>query len=313
MFAFLTRRVAGGIILVFAISFLTFGLIYSGGTDIARSILGPEADQVQVAAKAAELGLDQPFMVQYWNWLSSALTGSLGKSWFSPELVTGAISSRFMVTFSIVLVTVIIVAILSVVFGVVAAVRGGWVDRAIQIISVVGIALPNFWIALVLVRLFAINDPVFPATGFVQPSVSLSGWAYTIVLPVIALTIGGIAASAQQIRSAVVDVMRQDYIRTLKSRGLSPQSVLFKHALRNASPPALTVLSLQFIGMMGGAVVIEKVFALPGLGMLALNATLRGDIPIIMGVVMTMAVIVVVVNLLIDLANGWANPKARLS
>jgi peptide/nickel transport system permease protein len=241
------------------------------------------------------------------------VTGNLGTSWFSTETVASAVGDRFSVTFSVVSVSIVIVAIISIVLGVVAAVRRGWVDRLVQVLSVVGVALPNFWIAMVLVVVFAIGLKVLPATGYTKPTTDLGAWAISIVLPVTALVIGGIAAASQQIRSAYIDVLRQDYVRTLRARGLPVGSVLGRHGLKNAIPPALTVLSLQFIGMMGGAVVIEKVFALPGLGMLAVNSTLRGDIPMVMGVVMTMAALVVIVNLLIDLAAGWANPKARVA
>ncbi|QHK22106.1 ABC transporter permease subunit [Pseudarthrobacter psychrotolerans] len=312
MLTFLFRRAVTGVILIVAISIVTFVLIYASGGDIARHILGGDADQAQVDAKARELGLDQPIMNQYFAWFGKMASGDFGRSWFTSESVTAAVSSRLSVTLSIVVVALIVVAIMSVILGVTAAVRRGWVDRVVQIVSVLGVALPNFWLALMLVVILAINIPVFPATGYVAPATSVTGWMLSITLPVIAITVGGVAGAAQQIRGSVIDVMRQDYVRTLRSRGLSRSSVLFKHVLRNAAPAALTVLSLQFIGMIGGAVVIEKVFALPGLGLLALNATLRGDIPIVMAVVMTMAAVVVIVNLTIDLVNGWASPKARV-
>ena len=313
MLSFLIRRVLAGVVLVLAISFVSFALMYAGGADIARSILGPEADNEQVAAKAAQLGLDQPLLSQYGSWFLSMIGGDFGHSYFTSESVTDAVISRLGVTLSIVVVSLIVVAVVSIVLGVVAAIRRGWVDRLVQIISVVGVALPNFWVALVLVVLFAITIPMFPATGFVQPSASLSGWALSIVLPVAAIAIGGVAGAAQQIRGSVIDVNRQDFVRTLRARGLPENRIVVHHILRNSLGPAMTVLSLQFIGMIGGSVVIEKVFAIPGLGILALNATLRGDIPIVMAVVMTMAVIVVLVNLIIDLVNGWASPKVRVS
>ncbi|WGD37324.1 ABC transporter permease [Lysinibacter sp. HNR] len=313
MIAFILKRLGAGVILLVVISFITFCLVHLGGANIARNVLGPEADAQQVAAKATELGLDQPLLTQYIEWVSGVLRGNLGTSWFSPESVSSALLSRASVTLSLVTISIVIVATFSVAFGVIAAVRRGWVDRVVQIVSVVGAALPNFWIAMVLVVLFAVGLRILPATGYVTPAASVGGWLASLVLPVTALVIGGIAAAAQQTRGAVIDVLSQDYIRTLRSRGLSTRSVLLKHTLKNAAPPTLTILSLQFIGMIGGAVVIEKVFALPGLGLLAVNAALRSDVPIIMGVVMMLAVIVIVVNLLIDVAAGWANPKVRVS
>lgn len=312
MLIFLLRRLFAGIVLVVAISLVAFALMRIGGTDVARSILGPEATQAQAQAKAAELGLDQPLLAQYASWFTRVITGDFGRSWFTSESVSDAVVSRLGVTLSIVVVSLIAVALISVALGVTAAIRRGWVDKVVQIISVIGVALPNFWVALVLVLTLAIALPLFPATGFVQPRESVGGWLLSITLPVIAITIGGIAGAAQQIRGSVIDVSRQDFVRTLRSRGLPEYRIITSHILRNSLGPAMTVLSLQFIGMIGGSVVIEKVFAIPGLGMLALNATLRGDIPIVMAVVMTMAVVVVVVNLLIDLVNGWASPKVRV-
>ncbi len=313
MALFVLKRIGSGFVLLLAISFITFAMVYAGGANIAYRILGPEASPEQVAAKAAELGLDQPLIVQYLTWLQGAVAGDLGRSWFSPETVASAISGRLSVTLSVVTISIIVVSVLSVILGIVAAIRRGWLDNFLQVLSVIGLALPNFWLALVLIVVFSLWLGVLPATGYVPPARGIGPWLVTLVLPVTAIAIGGVAAAAQQIRSAYIDVMRQDFIRTLRTRGLPERSVLFTHALKNASGPALTILSLQFIGMIGGAVVIEKVFALPGLGLLAVNATLRGDIPIIMGVVLTMSVIVVVVNLFIDLANGWTNPKARVA
>ena len=313
MIEYLTRRIASTLLLMVAITAVAYGLIYSGGADVSRSILGELATDAQVAAKNAELGLDQPLPVQYGNWLAGALQGDLGRSWFSAERVSDAIATRLGVTLSVVTVAILLCTVISVSLGVFAAVKRGWWDKAVQVISVVGEALPNFWVGLLLVATFSISLRLFPATGFIPFSRSPAGWLSTVTLPVTALVIGAIAPAAAQVRGAVIDVMNRDYIRTLRARGLPEHRVIFGHALRNAASVAVTVLSLQLIGMIGGAVMDEKVFALPGMGTLAIDATVRGDIPVIMGVLITMALIVVVVNLLVDLANAWINPKARLT
>lgn len=313
MVGFIVRKFASALLLLLAITAVAYALIYSGGADVSRSILGELATDAQVAAKNVELGLDQPLLVQYGNWLAGALRGDLGRSWFNAERVADAIGSRLGVTLSIVSVAIIICTLISVALGAFAAIKRGWWDRAVQMISVVGEALPNFWVGLILVATFAISIRMFPATGFVPLNRSPIGWAATITLPVVALVIGGVASAAAQVRGALIDVLNRDYIRTLRARGLPENRVIFRHALRNAAPAAITVLSLQFIGMIGGAVMIEKVFALPGMGSLAIEATVRGDIPVIMGILITMALIVVTVNLLVDLANAWINPKARLA
>ncbi|TCC44309.1 ABC transporter permease [Kribbella capetownensis] len=312
MIGFVGRRLMACAVLVVMIAVVTFLLAFSATGNVARNLLGENATADQLAAKNAELGLDQPLLAQLGSWAGHALRGDLGISWFTNEPVSQAIANRLPVTLSMVVLAVACTALISVCLGVAAAVRGGWLDRSIQVLSVLGFALPNFWVALVLVVFFSVSLGVLPATGYVRLSESPGGWASALVLPVASLVIGSTASAAQQVRGAVIDVLRQDFVRTLRARGLSPRSVLFRHALRNAASPALTVLSLQFIALLGGAVVIEKVFAIPGLGTLTINAALQGDVPVLMGVVVTLVVLVVIVNLAIDVVSGWVNPKVRV-
>ncbi|MGV8880918.1 MAG: ABC transporter permease [Rhodoglobus sp.] len=313
MIRFILRRLVSGVILIFVISVVAFSLLYIGSGDIARRILGQNATQEIVDRKAAELGLNRPLYEQYWDWLTSAVQGDFGRSWFSGQLVTQGVSSRLAVTLSIVIGATLIAAIISVVIGVLAATRRGWIDRGLQFTSVLGFAIPGFLIALGLVLVFSINLKWFKATGYIPITTSFSGWMSSVTLPVIALAIGTIAAVAQQVRGSVIDALERDYVRTLRSRGLGMGRVVAKHVLRNAGGPALAVLAVQFVGLLGGAVIIEQIFALPGLGQLAVQATVSSDIPIVMGLVIVTASIVVIVNLLIDLAQAALNPKVRLS
>ena len=299
--------------MVFVVSTLAFLLMSATGGDAARNILGVTATTAQVQAKAHELGLDQPVLVRYGAWLSSALHGDLGVSWFSNQPVTTLLGARLPVTLSLVVAATVVTAIVSVALGMTAAIRRGWLDRFLQVFAVIGFALPNFWVALLLVTTFAITLRLLPATGFVAFSDSPGMWLAGLVLPVAALALGTIASTAQQVRGATIDVLRQDFVRTLHSRGISTVSLLLRHVLRNAAPPALTVLSLQFVGLLSGAIIIEKIFALPGIGSMAVLATTQGDLPSVLGVVVVTVVIVVIVNLVIDLLNGWLNPKARVS
>jgi len=310
---FLARRVASGVAMLFVITMLAYGLIYLAGTDIARTLLGQNASAQAVTLKAHQLGLDQPLASRYWNWLMSALHGNLGTSWFSGVPVTQLLAARLGVTLSLVVISVAISAVIATAVGVWAAVRRGWVDRTLQVVSLVGAAIPNYLVALVLVLVFAINLRWFAPTGYTRPQDSLSGWVAAITLPVIALAIGAVAGVAQQVRGSMIDGLRQDYVRTLRSRGLSERRVVLKHVLRNAGGPALSVLALLFVGLLGGVVIIEQMFAIPGLGSLSVSSTTQGDIPVIMGVVVVVAIIVLLVNLVIDIALGWLNPKARVS
>ena len=312
MFRFVLRRLASGVVLVGVLSTVTFFLLYLSGGNIARRILGQQATQDTVQQKTHELGLDRPLLTQFTDWLSHALRGDLGESWFSGQKVTDAMTSRLPVTLSLVIGATLITAVVAVILGITAATRGGWVDRLVQFLSVLGFAIPGFLVAVALVTLFAIKLHLFKPTGYVQFSVSPSQWLSSITLPVIALSLASIAGVAAQIRGSVLDALRQDYVRTLRSRGLSERRVVYKHVLRNAAGPALSVLALQFVGLLGGAVIVEYIFAIPGLGQVAVEAPGKGDIPLVMGLVLFTAVIVVVLNLAVDLLQGWLNPKVRI-
>ena len=313
MLTFIACRLASGVILLITISVVAFLLLYAGGGDIARRLLGEDASPATVAQKAHELGLDQPLIVQFGTWLSGAVRGDFGTSWFTSQPVSDAILSRLSVTLSLVFGATLLIAVVSVVLGVLAATRGGIVDTIVQVLSLIGTAIPGFLIALGLVLVFAINLGWFKPTGYVQFADSPAGWLGSITLPVIALSLGGIAGVTQQIRGSMLDSLRQDYVRTLRSRGISPRSVILKHVLRNAAGPALAVLGVHFVGLLGGAVIIEQMFAIPGMGQVAVTATSQGDIPLVMGLVLATAVLVVLLNLVVDLAQGWLNPKVRLS
>lgn len=313
MLVFITKRVLLGVSLILATTALTFFMVYGDPRDIALNMLGENATDAQVTQRVQDMGLDQPLLSQFLTWLSGAVSGDLGTSYFTSEPVLNLLLTRLPVTLSIVIVGITVTAVLSVVLGMTAAVRRGWVDRILQVVSVAGLATPNFWLGVMLALAFAIYLPIFPATGFVTFSDSPTGWLLTLALPVTAMAVSGMAAATQQVRGAMIDVLEADFVRTLRSRGLPERSVLLKHCLKNAASPALTVLSLQFISMLSGAIVIEKVFALPGLGTLAVNATIQGDIPVILGVITIIVVLVVLINLVIDVANGYVNPKVRLS
>lgn len=313
MVRFALRRLIVGIALILAITTLAYMLLYISGGNIARTILGPTATQETVDLKAHQLGLDQPLLSSYLNWLSNAVQGDFGRSWFTQQPVMDAITSRLSVTLSLVFGTVILSAIIAVVLGVWAARKRGVADRVIQVTSILGFAIPNFLIAILLVNVFALSLGWFHPTGYTKIDDSVTGWLATITLPVLALSVGAVAAVAQQVRGSVIDAMRQDWVRTLRSRGIPEGRVIYKHVLRNAGGPALAVLALQFVGLLGGAVIVEQMFAIPGLGQVSVLATSQGDIPLVMGLVVAIGIVVVIVNLIIDVAQGLLNPKVRLS
>jgi len=313
MITFILKRLGSGLVTLFAVSILTFSLLYVSSGSIARNILGDQATPEQLAVKEAELGLDQPIITRYFSWLTGALGGDLGTSWFTSEPVANALATRIPVTMTMVFSAMILIAIVATLIGVAAAVKRGWVDRVVQIGAIIGDSIPGFVIGIILVTILAIQLGLFPATSTISPGVGAEAWLLSLTLPVIALLINGVTGGAQQIRSAVIKQLERDYVRTLRSRGIGEREVLFRHVLRSAAPAGLTVLSLQLIGMLGGVVIIEQIFALPGMGPLAVAATGQSDQPVVMGVVMYTVAVVIVVNLIVDLLNGWLNPKVRAS
>lgn len=312
MATFLVKRLISGVLLLLAISSLAFFLVYASSTNIAVNILGEGATPDQIKQKTHELGLDQPIVSRFFNWLQHAIQGNFGNSWANNDSVVSEIMRRLPVTLSLVLIAVAIAAALATTLGVLAAIKGGVIDRAVQLLAVAGFAIPGFIIAIILVTFLAVKSHIFPATGWVAFSDNPANWAKSITLPIISLVVATMTSSAQQIRSAVKSVLERDFIRTLTSRGISRREIIIKHVLRAAAPAGLTVLSLQFVGMLGGTVIVEKIFALPGMGDLVVNATASGDTPLVMGIVVYTVIIVIVVNLFVDLINGWLNPKVRV-
>ncbi|WP_084079545.1 ABC transporter permease [Demequina sp. NBRC 110057] len=311
MLLFTLRRVLFGIVLFVIVSFTTMWLLSFSFDSIIGSKLGAAANVDSIAAMKADLGLDRPVPVLYVEWLNNLVHGDLGSSFFTGQPVIEALPSRLAVTLSIVGPALIISAIVAIVLGTLAATRGGAVDKAAQGLMLTGYLIPNLLIAIVLVVVFAVNLQWLPATGYTPLSEDPGKWLQSITLPVIAMAFGGAANMANQVRGTMIDELRKDYIRTLRTRGVPMRAIIIRHALRNAAGPALTVFGLTFITLFGAALFIEQVFALPGFGTYSFNVALQGDFPVLMGLTAWGVGLTIGVNLLIDVANGWLNPKAR--
>jgi peptide/nickel transport system permease protein len=310
------RWAASSAALLFTVTVLTFLLSALAPGDAAKAILYGQTTSytpAQYQQLRHELGIDQPLPLQYWHWLDHLLHGSLGTDLFSGQPITQALNERLGASLSIIVGTVILSAVLGVGFGVASAVRGGILGKLLDFVSLLGLAMPNFWLALVLVEVFAVQYRLFPAVGYVSFTVGPLQWARSLVLPVIALSIGASAFIARQTRDAMADVLTRDFVIALRARGLPLRSVVLKHALRNAAIPVVTLLGLLFVSLLGGTVLIEAVFAIPGLGQQAVTATTMHDLPMIEGVAFYFTVVVITVNLLVDLSYGWLNPKVRAS
>jgi peptide/nickel transport system permease protein len=308
----IAHRVAMSIPLLLIVSLIVFALEALVPGDAARTILGENATDQSLAALRGQLGLDDPWTVRYGHWLLGAVHGDLGTSIISGVDVMSSLNTRLGVTLSLLVPSMLLSAVAGIALGFASAVRGGALGRFIDVVSLLGFALPSFWIALILVAFFAVRLDLLPATGYQELTDSPVGWLRSITLPVLALSLHGITAVAKQTRDCVMDVLETDYVKFLRANGVSERSVRYRHVLRNAAIPVVTSLGLISIGMLSGAVFVENVFVLPGLGSLATQATLDHDVPVILGVGVFFTLSVIVVNLLIDFAYGLLNPKVRV-
>ncbi len=274
-------------------------------------MLGLGAPQAAIDEFNARLGLDRPLIVRYFDWLAGALHGDLGVSYTTSQPVQSILAPRLGVSLSLIIGALIVFAIVGLILGILSATGGRIVGMTVDAVSTVGIAVPNFWLAVILVAVFALQLGLFPATGYVEPTVNPGLWIASLVLPVIALAFAGITAVAKQTRDQMLLAIASPYARTLRANGASEVSLTYKHALRNAAGPVVTVLGIIFVGALSGSVVVENIFVLPGLGSQALQSTLQRDLPVIQGIALYFTVIVVIVNVLIDVATTILNPKVR--
>ncbi|MFK0113018.1 ABC transporter permease [Streptomyces sp. NPDC091217] len=299
--------------LPFIVSGLTFVMVALTPGDVAQSILGGNATRQQYLAVRRQLGLDEPLWSRYGDWLSGAVRGDFGNSLVSGESVTSLLDARLGPTLSLVIGSTLLATVAGMLLGLVGALRGGLLGRIVDASSLVGLALPNFWLGLMLISWFAVALRWLPTSGYVPLTDSVSGWFSSLVLPVVTLAAPGTAMVAKQARDAVRDTMQKPFMRTLRAAGLSRRSLLLRHMLRNAAVPVVTVMGLLFVGALSGTVIAESVFAIPGLGGTAQQATVVQDVPLVLGVAVYFTLIVIVVNLLVDIAYGWLDPKVRVS
>ncbi len=306
------RRVLATVPMMLLLSVLIFGLVALVPGDPAVTLAGENPTPEQIASVRAELGLDDPFPVRYWDWLLGILSGDFGTSLFSTETVAGALLSRLPATLSLAFVALAMAAVLGLALGIVAGLHPGTaIDRVATITASAGVALPYFWVGMMLVLIFAIYVPVLPAVGYVPISDGIGPWFAHLVLPATALALAPAAVIARQTRAAVADVMTEDYVRTARAKGLPPRLVVGKHALKNAAIPVATAYGIEVNRLIGGTVVVEQLFSIPGIGQLAYQAVFARDFPVLQGVLIVTALIVLIVNLAVDVSYGYFNPRIR--
>ena len=309
---YLFRRIAAAIPILILVGLITFLLIHLTPGDPAAVVAGENASLEAIEAARHRLGLDQPFLVQFWHWLRAVSVGDLGTSFTSGRPVTELILDRMPITLSLTAGSTLIGVGLAVPLGVFAAIkRGSYLDRITIFGTSLGIAAPEFFIGLLLVLVVALNWDWLPATGYIPFADDPVEYFRRLALPSLTLGLGVAAELARQVRGAMIDVLSRDYIQTARAKGLSTLSIIVKHGLKNAAIPVVTVLGLQIRRLLGGAVIVEQIFAMNGVGSLAVRAVFLRDLPVLLGVALTTAVVVLFVNLLVDMSYGYFDPKVR--
>jgi peptide/nickel transport system permease protein len=310
---FLIRRLLTFAPVLALVSVLAFGVIWLVPGDPAAVFLDASATPEQLARMHHQLGLDQPFYEQIAAWYGRVLHGDLGRSILLNRSVTSAIIERLPVTLSLAAIALVLATLLGMLAGVHAAMRHRSIaDQSIMALALLGLSVPDFWLALLLIFVFAVDLGWFPAGGYVPLSQGLGAWWHSIALPAFALAAVQLGFIARMTRSAMLEVLQQDYIRTARAKGLPRHVVLGRHGLRNALIAILTVIGIIAGSLLGGAVVIEQVFSLPGVGRLIIDAVLSRDFPVIQGGLLFLALIYLAVNLIIDLAYALIDPRVRL-
>jgi len=309
---YILRRLLASIPVVILVGVMTFSILHIAPGDPAVLMAGEEATPADVEAMRVALGFDKPFIVQFGKWSGRLLRGDLGTSIFSQHTIVSLMKPRIEPTLSLAIIAISLSIIIGVPMGVLAAWnQGSFVDRGVMVFAVLGFSIPVFWLGFLFIWAFAVKIHLFPAVGFVSITDGVFPFLRSITLPALANAIPYSALVARMTRSTMVEVMQEDYIRTARAKGLTEAVINVRHGLRNAAIPIVTVVGLVFAGLVGGAVVTETVFAIPGLGRLLVDGVVRRDYPIVQAMLMVVAVSYVFVNLAVDITYAFLDPRIR--
>lgn len=312
MLSYILRRILSTLPVMGIVAMLVFSLLYITPGDPAAVIAGDQASPADVERIRQGLGLDRPFLVQFGTWFWGILHGDLGTSIFTNLPVAALIAQRIEPTLSLMAITLVLTILIAVPLGVVAAWKAGsWVDRTIMAFAVFAFSLPVFVVGYVLAYVFALTFEWLPVQGYTPLAQGLWPWLKNLILPAVALGSVYIALIARITRASMLEVLQQDYVRTARAKGLGQTNILFVHALKNAAVPIVTVIGIGIALLIGGAVVTESVFAIPGLGRLTIDAILRRDYPVIQGIVLMFSFLYVLVNLMVDVTYTLVDPRIR--
>jgi peptide/nickel transport system permease protein len=312
MLSYILRRILSTLPVMGIVALLVFSLLYIAPGDPAAVIAGDQASPADVERIRQSLGLDRPFLIQFGSWVWHILHVDLGTSIFTNLPVASLIAQRIEPTLSLMAITLVLTILVAVPLGVVAAWKAGsWIDRTIMAFAVFAFSLPVFVVGYVLAYVFALQFEWLPVQGYTPLSNGVWPWLQNLILPSLALGSVYIALIARITRASMLEVLQQDYVRTARAKGLGQSNILFVHALKNAAVPIVTVIGIGIALLIGGAVVTESVFAIPGLGRLTIDAILRRDYPVIQGIVLLFSFVYVLVNLLVDVTYTLVDPRIR--
>jgi len=309
-YEYIIKRLLLFIPTLFGVSIFVFFLVHLVPGSPAVSMLGVRATEERVAAIEEELGLNEPLPIQYINWLSGVLTGDLGQSYSFNGPVSAILVDRFFVSLELVLLTLLVSLCVAIPLGIAAAIyKNSIVDYFSMSVGITGVSVPTFFSGVVFIAIFTVWQGLFPVSGYVSPKEDLVANLRHMALPTLTMTLVAVAVSMRMMRASMIETLGEEYIRFLRAKGLRRRSILFGHALKNSFIPVITVIGLQFGYMLSGAVVVEQIFAIPGLGRTVLQAVLQRDYPLVQGSVLLLAVWFSVVNLLTDLVVSFLNPR----
>jgi peptide/nickel transport system permease protein len=312
MTRFLIRRLLATLLVMLGVSFVVFMIIHLVPGDPVRVMLGLQADQAKVEEIRQLMGFDRPLLVQYADWLWSALHGDLGQSFITGQSVSEAVIQRLPATLSLAMAALLIALAIALPAGIISAVfpRSLW-DYSAMFFSQVGVSIPDFWMGIMFILVFSLALGWLPPSGYTNPSEDFWGWLSHLILP--AMTVGLISASIMTrfVRSAMLETLHEDFVRTARAKGLVERVTLLRHVLPNAAIPIVTIVGLQMASLLGGVVIVEIIFAWPGLGRLALDAVIRRDYPMVQGAVLLVALSFAVINLVVDLLYAYLDPRVK--
>jgi peptide/nickel transport system permease protein len=313
MGAYIIRRLIIAVLILLLISIFSFLLVHMLPGDPAQVMLGPEATPKQIQELRQELWLDRPVAIQYIHWLGNAIHGDFGKAVsYGGQKTTELLATKIPITLNLSILALLMSTILGIGMGIISAVRrGGILDQVVSFLANFGVAVPTFWLGILGIYLFGLKLGWLPVMGYTSPLEDFSKSTLQLIMPVICMAVPGIAVMARQTRSSMLEVVQQAYIRTASAKGLKESKIIYKHALKNALIPVVTMLGMQLRMLVGGSVLIENVFTINGMGNLMVLSVFNKDYIVVQAITMVIAVVVVLGNLIVDISYSWLDPRIR--